>query len=76
MISEQCHNPALLALPHFIILMALLLRSITRHLAKEKPLDAFRTFLEHDAGASVRQTPHQKDRKYLHVEIAERFKQQ
>jgi hypothetical protein len=56
--------------------MALLVKLFRCQLAKQKPLDAFRTFLEHDAGASVRQAPHQKDRKYLHVEIAEKFKQQ
>lgn len=56
--------------------MALLVKLFRCRLAKQKPLDAFRTFLEHDAGASVRQAPHQKDRKYLHVEIAEKFKQQ
>lgn len=39
-------------------------------------VDAFKSFLEHDAGASVRQAPHQKERKYAHVEIAEEFKRQ
>lgn len=31
--------------------------------------DAFKYFLEHDAFASVRREPHQKDRKYANVEI-------
>jgi hypothetical protein len=44
--------------------------------SKKKPMDAFKHFLEMDAGASVRQAPHQKDRKYIHVEISENFKKQ
>ena len=56
--------------------MAFLLRIIRASLAKQKPLDAFKHFLGHDAGSSVRQAPHQKDRKYIHVEIADKFKKQ
>lgn len=43
---------------------------------KQKMVDAFKHFLEHDAGASVRQAPHQKERRYANVEIAEEFKRQ
>jgi hypothetical protein len=56
--------------------MALLLKLLRVPFAKQKPLDAFKTFLEHDAGASIRQAPHHKERKYVHVEISEKFKQQ
>lgn len=54
----------------------LLLRKIARGFAKQKPIDAFKHFLEHDAGSSVRTASQQKDRKYMHVEITEQFKQQ
>lgn len=39
-------------------------------------MDAFKHFLEMDAGASVRRAPHLKERKYIHVEISENFKKQ
>lgn len=52
----------------------MLLRKIAERFAKQKPMDAFKTFLEHDMGSSIRQEPHHKDRKYAHVEIAEEFK--
>lgn len=56
--------------------MITLIRNSRYFFAKEKQkmVDAFKHFLEHDAGASVRQAPHQKNRKYAHVEIAEEFK--
>ena len=44
--------------------------------SKKKPMDAFKHFLEMDAGASVRRAPHLKERKYIHVEISENFKKQ
>ena len=57
-----------------VIIMAMLVRRVVAELAKRKPMDAFKTFLENDAGSSIRQEPHHKDRKYAHVEIAEQFK--
>jgi len=45
----------------------MLLRNIVAAFSKRKMIDSFKHFLEHDAGASVRTEPHQKDRKYLHV---------
>ncbi len=44
-----------------------LIRKIIASFAKQKPIDAFKSFLEHDAGASVRTASLQKDRKYIHV---------
>ena len=53
-----------------------MLRSFVFRFAKQKPLDAFKSFLEHDAGSSVRQEVHHKDRKYANVEVARDFKRQ
>lgn len=54
----------------------ILLRSSRLFFSKERKsmMDSFKYFLEHDAFASVRQEPHQKDRKYVNVEISESFK--
>ena len=54
----------------------MLIRAARAFLAKEKPTDALKRFLEHDVGASVRRERTHKERRYMNVEIADNFKRQ
>ena len=56
--------------------MIRLLQRTCIRFSKQKWSDSFKQFLEHDAGASIRREPHQKDRKYANIQIVDEFKKQ